>query len=168
MNIVVGESLMHRWRFVRDILTIVAQDFLPPDKGLNLLAMHGSALASEPVNSICLGIADTVSNLYPNVKAASIEGIPDSEALFVSLKREDYVLKYRRVRIVPIMLVAGIHVERDLLGARGSWKTKLEDLGFRCVDTPEIYKDSRMLKGIACYPEFSGYLINRLQRLLAG
>jgi sirohydrochlorin cobaltochelatase len=165
LDIVVGEALMHRWRFVRDILGIVSKDFLPPDKGLNLLAMHGSVLASDPVNSMCLGIADTVSNLYPNVKAASIEGIPDSKALFARLHRENYVLKYSKVRIVPLMLVAGRHVERDLLGARNSWKSELINIGFTDVDTPVIYKDKKVLKGVACYPEFLEYVICRLRKI---
>jgi cobalamin biosynthesis Co2+ chelatase CbiK len=35
-----------------------------------------------------------------------------------------------RARIIPFMYVAGLHIEQDLLGEDGSYKTCLEEIGF--------------------------------------
>ncbi|PIF02918.1 MAG: sirohydrochlorin cobaltochelatase [Desulfococcus sp.] len=43
--------------------------------------------------------------------------------------REVRAAGYRRVRLVPFLLVAGMHFEEDLSGKRNSWKTGFEDAG---------------------------------------
>lgn len=52
LRTIVSESLCHRWPFVREVLDIVSEDFLGPDEGLNLLALHWAPLGADPVNSI--------------------------------------------------------------------------------------------------------------------
>jgi sirohydrochlorin cobaltochelatase len=55
---------------------VLEEDFLAPETGTNLLALHGTPLAADPVNIVYLGLERLVADLYPNVLAASIEGVP--------------------------------------------------------------------------------------------
>lgn len=54
------------------------------------------------------------------------EDYPDRDILIEKIKAEGF----RRVRLVPFMLVAGVHFEDDLAGPEDSWKTAFEDHGF--------------------------------------
>ena len=40
---------------------------------------------------------------------------------------------YGRVRLVPLMLVAGVHFEEDLAGDQSSWKSDFEAFGIEVV-----------------------------------
>lgn len=56
-------------------------------------------------------------------------------------RREDVIrtiLKngYNRVRLVPLMLVAGLHFREDLAGSGDSWKTAFESAGIEVVLEP--------------------------------
>ncbi|MFH0784913.1 MAG: sirohydrochlorin cobaltochelatase, partial [Pseudomonadota bacterium] len=116
LRVFLSETLLHRWDFIRETLGVLEEDFLTPSEGLNLLALHGTPLAADPVNIVYLGLERLVADLYPNVLAASIEGIPDHEAVLAKMKRQELVKKYGRVRIIPMMFFAGMHAEEDLMG----------------------------------------------------
>lgn len=88
LRVFMGETLFHRWEFIAQTLDVLASDFLPPDQGVNLLALHGTPLAADPVNIVYLGLEKLLQDRYPNVLAASIEGIPDHDAVFVRMKKQ--------------------------------------------------------------------------------
>lgn len=54
---------------------------------------------------------------------------PGREMLMDRIKKAGF----RRVRLVPFMLVAGVHFEEDLAGPEDSWKTAFEGLGIDVV-----------------------------------
>ncbi|OQX04854.1 MAG: hypothetical protein BWK76_28190, partial [Desulfobulbaceae bacterium A2] len=95
-----GETLLHRREYVREALAVVERDFLPPDQGCNLLALHGCRLREHPVNDMYLGVARLVADLYPHVLAAGIEGVPDFQAVSAAMVRRGLAAQYRRVRLV--------------------------------------------------------------------
>ena len=161
VRVVLGETLLHRWDFLRETLAVLEEDFLHPDAGTNLLALHGTPLAADPVNIVYLGLERLVADLYPNVLAASIEGVPDHEALFARLRRQGGPREVRRLRILPVMFFAGVHADEDLMGESDSWRTTLEAMGYE-VDSPTC--PGGACKGLAHYPRILDFFMERLER----
>ncbi len=167
LRIIVGETLMHRWQFVKQVLTIIEREFLPDQQGINILALHGSPLAAEPVNTLYLGLEQMVRGLYPNVFAASVEGVPDVDALLARLSRMRQAVSGARARIIPVMFTAGLHVMDDLMGEDESWRTRLETMGFSPVDMPAVeHQGQEYYRGLCWYPEVSDMFAERLERSL--
>lgn len=54
-----------------------------------------------------------------------LEGHPSRQEVIAAVVRSGM----RRVRLLPLMLVAGRHVQEDLAGPEDSWKTSLEEAG---------------------------------------
>ena len=166
LRVFMGETLCHRWAFIRKTLAVMEQDFLPPERGMNLLALHGTPLAADPVNIVYMGVEKLVADRYPHVLAAAVEGIPDPEALFTRMKKERIIDRVKQVRILPMMYFAGMHVRDDLMGEEDSWRACLEEMGFT-VDCPMVEMEGKPLfKGLAFYPEVRGFLAERLKRAL--
>ena len=166
LRVILGETLMHRWHFVRQTLDVVANEFLPADQGLNLLALHGTPLAADPVNIVYLGMERLVEDLYDNVMTASIEGVPDQEAVLRRIRQQNLARQYKNIRIIPMMYLAGLHAEDDLMGERDSWRSSLEEMGFS-VECPQVeLGDRRAYKGLAHYPEITSFFMARLHRSL--
>lgn len=166
LRTIVSETLCHRWDFIREVIDVVSDDFLKPDEGLNLLALHGTPLAADPVNSIYLGLERTVADLYPNVLVASIEGVPDHEGVLKRIESMELYKRYKKVKIIPLMYFAGLHVEEDLMGETDSWREELERQGFRVECTMVSNKDVMYFKGLAYYPQCIDFLIQRISRSL--
>lgn len=166
LRVFLSETLLHRWDFVKEILKAVEPEFLSPEEGWNLLALHGTPLAADPVNIIYLGLERMVADLYPNVMAATVEGVPDHDAFFARLKRDNLAAQCRRIKIIPMMYFAGLHAEKDLMGETNSWKSSLEEIGFT-VECPTVsFKGQSFFKGLAYYPEVTEGFLARLQRTL--
>lgn len=166
LRVFLGETLLHRWDFVKEILESVRSEFLAPEEGWNLLAVHGTPLAADPVNIVYLGFERLLSDMYPNVLSASIEGVPDHEAVFARIGRGNLGDRYNRVKIIPMMYFAGLHAEEDLMGEADSWKSALEAMGFE-VECPSVRVDGNdYYKGLAYYPEVNRGFLDRLSRVL--
>lgn len=166
LRIFLGETLLHRWDFVKEILEAIEPEFLSPGEGCNLLALHGTPLAADPVNVVYLGIERMVGGLYPNVMAATVEGVPNHEAVLARIQRDKLADHYKKIKIIPMMYLAGLHVEDDLMGDEDSWKCALEALGFT-VECPTIsIKGELYFKGLAYYPEVIKGFLSRLQRTI--
>ncbi len=161
-----SETLFHRWDFVKASLSVIEQGFLTAGQGLNILALHGTPLTADPVNIVYLGLEKLVTDLYPNVLAASIEGVPDHEAVLAKIECNKLADKYRTIRIIPVMYFAGMHAEKDLMGTENSWCTRLEEIGFT-VDCPMIEQEGKeFYKGLAHYPQLISFFMDRIQRSL--
>lgn len=168
LRVFLSETLLHRWNFVKETLAVVEAEFLAADEGLNILALHGTPLVADPVNSAYLGIEKLVTDRYPNVLAASIEGVPDHEAVLAGIKRRNLAGQYKRVKIIPMTYLAGMHAEEDLMGTekKDSWRMILESMGF-AVECPMVTHDTGdFFKGLAYYPEVISFFMDRLQRSL--
>lgn len=166
LRVLLSETLFHRWDFVKSSLAVLENEFLSADQGLNILALHGTPLAADPANIVYLGFEKLVTDRYPNVLAASIEGIPDHEAVLAKIERDQLANKYKTARIIPVMYFAGMHAEKDLMGAKNSWRSRLEETGFT-VNCPMIEQEGKeFYKGLAYYPEVLSFFMDRLQRSL--
>jgi sirohydrochlorin cobaltochelatase len=165
LRVLLSETLLHRWDFVKETLAVVETEFLHPDEGLNLLALHGTPLTADPVNIVYLGLEKMVADLYPNVMAASIEGVPDHEAVLTRIKHHN-LSQYHRVKIIPMMYLAGLHAEEDLMGDDNSWRTTLEEMGFAVECATVNHNSKNFFKGLALYPEINTFFMERIKRSL--
>ncbi len=166
LRIFLSETLLHRWDFIHATLDVISEEFLKPEEGLNLLALHGTPLAADPVNIVYLGLDHLVKDLYPNVITASVEGVPDYDAVLRRVTRDRLHKIYSKIKIIPMMYMAGLHVEDDLMGAKHSWRVNFEQLGFE-VECPTIlHEETRYFKGLAFYSEIIEMYMNRLRRTL--
>lgn len=166
LRVFLSETLLHRWDFISETLEVVSKEFLGPDEGMNLLALHGTPLAADPVNIVYMGLDQLVRDLYPNVITASVEGIPDYKAVLERVKRDKYHEAYTKLKIIPMMYIAGLHVEDDLMGEEESWRRDFERLGLE-VECPMVnHEDVRYFKGLAFYPEIVEMYMDRLKRTM--
>ena len=101
----------------------VSADFLTGENQINLLALHGTPLAADPVNMVYLGISHLVSGMYDNVYAATVEGVPNIQSVANQIKKDHARTPFTRIRLIPMMFLAGRHVEKDLMGEKESWRT---------------------------------------------
>jgi len=166
LRVILSETLLHRWNFIEETLAVVEKEFLPPDEGLNILALHGTPLAADPVNIVYLGLERLVVDYYPNVITASIEGIPSHHAVLRRLKRQCLATIYPKIKFIPFMYLAGLHVEEDLMGEGDSWQTSLTFMGFEVQCAMVEYQGKKYFKGLAFYPEINNLLKVRLHRAL--
>ncbi len=167
LRVIVGETLCHRWDNICKLIDILQNDFLPTNEGLNLLAVHGSPIASAPVNISNIGIADLVKDRYPNVITTSLEGIPNADAVFKRIEREQLANKWPRIKIIPMMFQAGHHVKKDLMGNENSWKVKLEKMGFIVEISTIKLKNKTNYKALNHYPQCATFFHNRITTALA-
>ncbi len=92
--------------------------------------------------------------------------MPDHKAVLARIKRDKLTDYYKKIRIIPMMYLAGRHVEDDLMGEENSWKCALEKLGFT-VECPTIsIEGESCFKGLAYYPEVTEGFLSRLQRTM--
>ncbi|HOO33316.1 MAG TPA: sirohydrochlorin cobaltochelatase [Thermotogota bacterium] len=86
---------------------------------------HGT---SHPANSAypCLQSVFMAEG-YDRVYIATVEGYPEFNDILEVLKGKDY----KKVKLIPLMLVAGDHAKNDMAGEEeDSWKSILESEGF--------------------------------------
>ena len=166
LRVFMGETLLHRWDFVLEILETIEPEFLSPEEGYNLLAVHGTPLAADPVNIVYMGLERLLEQRYPNVLSASVEGIPDHRSVIARIERENLVATRKKLKIIPMMYFAGLHAEEDLMGSDGSWRSALEDLGFEVECPTVIHEGQEAYKGLGHYPEVNEGFIDRLKRAL--
>ncbi len=167
LRIIVGETLLHRWEYVEELLDLLAPEFVPPGEGVNVLAVHGTPLTADPVNAVYLGLEHLASHWFPNVLVAAVEGVPGFAALVSRLARQGEAGAGKKARILPLMLVAGLHVAEDLMGGQPeSWRSGLERLGYRVECARFAEQDAGSFAGLGLRPGVRRMFVARLARLL--
>ncbi len=162
LRIIVGETLLHRWHFVEEVLHIISKDFLSPEKGINVVVAHGTPLASDPANIVCMGFDNLLSHRYDNVLFSTIEGIPGREGV---LKKVHVARQGRqRARIIPFMYVAGLHVEEDLIGENNSYRADLKEMGLDVDWVTAGHEGLSFPKSLGFYEEIPHCFLERLRR----
>lgn len=96
-----------------------------------VLVGHGTG---HPADSLYSMMAAILERDYGNVFLGTLEGYPGIEEILLLLKRS----KVEEVRLIPFLLVAGGHVQMDIVGEdRGSWRSILEHEGFKIEIRPK-------------------------------
>ncbi len=168
LRVFLGETLMHRWNFVDEVIEVISEDFLGPDEGVNLLALHGTPLVADPANIAYLGLADLLYNRFGNVFLAALDGIPDFDGICRRLLHHREAGKPVKVRLIPLLYFAGVHAEEDMLGEeKESWRNRLLAGGCHEVECPTVtLKGGEYLKGLGCSARLRQFFFARLDRAL--
>ena len=91
---------------------------------------------------------------YENYYVATIRSYPGLPHVIKALKKHNY----KKVTLIPFMVVAGYHAQQDLLGkAEEAW---------RCVLEREGYEVNSILKGLGEYKEIREIYIGHIQEIL--
>lgn len=155
LRLICCPPLIHCRERMRCVLEIVQKDFFSANEGLNVLAFHGTPRQADTTNVLYQECIDLAQQSYDNVCGATLEGTPDSNSMFDMLKKNDFAQRFRRVRLIPLLYVAGMHVEDDLMGREDSWRERLSEIGFR-VDCLRTYHDGlEMFKSLSDYPQIN-------------
>jgi len=166
LRVILGETLCHRWSFIEAVLEEMSGDFLTGENQINLIALHGTPLAADPVNTIYMGINHLVTGMYDNVYAATVEGVPNIQSVAGRIRRAHAQTPFTRIRLVPMLFLAGIHVQKDLMSDKNSWRTIFEEMGME-VDCPTITcGDQEYFKGLAYRKTCIRFFCQRVQRAL--
>ncbi len=100
---------------------------------------HGS---NHPANSFYPALAYWLQQQDPLLFAGTVEHWPDQESIRFHLFKSGA----KRVYLIPLFTVAGIHAQNDIAGNDPeSWQSSLEQEGFECIP---------VLKGLAEYNTF--------------
>lgn len=146
----IGQPLLSGARDNEHIVSILKKNFesLENDEALILIG-HGTSHYAGDVYSALDYLLKHRG--FPNSFVGSIEGFPDFDTILDDLQKTSY----KKVLLVPFLIVAGVHTRDDIAGDDpNSWKNKLEAAGYqvRCN-----------LKGLGEYPEFRQVLVEHAQ-----
>lgn len=86
-------------------------------------------------------------NGFTNHFMGTVEGLPSFEDAVKRLHEAETAQgrKYKRIRLLPFMLVAGDHANHDMAGENGSWKSVLEEKGY---EVDPVFKGLGEYEGI--------------------
>ena len=88
-----------------------------------VLVGHGT---DHPAWSAYMALEKILRELYgPGFHVGVVEGCPSQEQVAAAISRSGL----HRVRLIPLMLVAGVHFIEDLTEGEGSWKGAFEKAG---------------------------------------
>lgn len=113
-------TLLEEEKYYSEILSSL---HLSQDKNVvNLLVGHGTRVKADEYYGKFL---DYVRNEgYDNLYISTMEGKDDLDSVLPLLK------SYKKVRLIPFMLVSGDHVHNDIIGEEDSYRKLLSDAGF--------------------------------------
>ncbi len=95
-----------------------------PEKEAVLLVGHGTG---HPADSLYSLMVMVLKKDHRNIFLGTLEGFPGLSEMVAELKGS----RAKKVRLLPFLLVAGGHAEKDIAGAgQESWKSALEREGF--------------------------------------
>ena len=112
---------------------------------------HGT---NHPANSFYPALAYWLQQFDPHFFVGTVEHWPDQDTILSQLRK----CGAKRVYLIPLLTVAGIHAHRDIAGEDPeSWKSRLENEGFECVP---------LLKGLVEYDNFTDMWLDQLNSAL--
>ncbi len=167
ITIYTGETMLHRWESVHHVLDTIAADFLPVDKGCNVLVAHGTPTTNTASNIAYLGLDRLVGKRYSNAFVGAVDGILTREDALGPAKK----CEPRLVRFIPFMYVAGNHIMRDIMDEKVidgemSWSKELNEAGVKTEITEFELEGKSYYKGLGFYPEVYGIFIGEIGRAL--
>ena len=128
-SLVLGEPLLANSKDLVSLASSLSCIYQPSDNEALVLFGHGT----NHFANASYGALQTAFRLIErdNVFVGTVEGWPTLDDIISQLKRTSF----KKVCIVPLMLVAGDHALNDMAGNEDSWKTILENQGFevRCI-----------------------------------
>jgi len=124
----VGPSLLNSSNDVAQVATILSADIDPLVP--SVVVVHGSETPS-PFEERLLELAECLESRFPRLVLASLHGRPGPKALE---KVRPWIRSGLSVQFIPLMIVVGTHMHRDVLSGRpGSWRHFLQGAQYECA-----------------------------------
>ena len=135
LRIAVGRALLDDDRDITKVIEAIRDDVVPGVP--NVIACHGNR-RYPMFNRQLVAFAEQVESQYPNVVVCSILGQPGTAKL---ARARSEAARCGRVHFIPLMVVSGVHVMDDVLGAQpDSWKNIVAAKETTCAK-PLGYRD---------------------------
>lgn len=126
------------------VVNQVQENFDRSDDSCLVLVGHGS----DHPNWSCYPALEQMfrEKGCPGVFIGTVEGYPGKEEIIKKIKKTGY----KRVHLVPFMLVTGTHFLEDIQGDEDSWKNFFEDQGLQVSVEPNGLGQKRWVADIFC------------------
>lgn len=146
-----GKSLLFATEDYFNAINALKNQMPQQEEDLAVILMgHG---ATHPANSCYAALQLKLFDEIPNAFIANIEGYPELDDIL------EKISGYKKLILMPFMLVAGDHAINDMAGdEEDSWKNILSEKGYQV----EIY-----MKGLGENPEIRQIYINHINDMLA-
>jgi sirohydrochlorin cobaltochelatase len=92
------------------------------DGSATVLVGHGT---DHPAWSAYPALAEILRSTDANIQIATVEGEPEMAKTVDAVVRSGA----KKVHLMPLMLVAGVHLQEDIAGEEDSWKQAFEEVG---------------------------------------
>ncbi len=107
----------------RAVVKILGTRFSDHEKEAMVLVGHGT---DHPIWSSYVAIYQMFRERFgPKIFMGVVEGYPARKKIVTDVEKSGF----RKIRLIPFMLVAGTHFYEDLAGDKDSWKTAFEEKG---------------------------------------
>jgi sirohydrochlorin cobaltochelatase len=118
---------------------------IPKDPNLAVILVgHGT---DHPAWTAYAALEDIMRKTYgENIFTGVVEGYPDREITLERVKTAGF----RKVCIIPFMLVAGVHFKEDLTGHEDSWQKTFEQAGIKVSIVDHGIGEIDMISDIFC------------------
>ncbi|MBW2345386.1 MAG: sirohydrochlorin cobaltochelatase [Deltaproteobacteria bacterium] len=105
------------------VVEILGTRFPDHEKEAVVLVGHGT---DHPIWSSYVALQHMFREMFgSNIYMGVVEGYPSRKKIVTDVEKSGF----RKVRLVPFMLVAGTHFQEDLTGEKDSWKIAFEEKG---------------------------------------
>lgn len=145
----IGNPLLTRPDDYLALMTILSPFIKKETDQAILVVGHGTSHPTWPVYTALEHMLQTCFG--PHLFVGTVEHYPDTKGLEKKIKDSGY----RKVYMIPLFLVAGLHYRRDMVGdGSDSWKTRLEQVGLEvlCLD-----------KGLGQLPGFGDLICSHIR-----
>lgn len=143
-----GEPLLNTAQDYQRVVSVLGEHF-PKEKDYGVVLMgHGSFCSANA----CYGALDDMfkKNGYDNVHVATIEAYPHIDDVLKQIAPK----KYRKILLMPFMVVAGEHAKEDMIGEKAdSWINKIKYAG---------YEADYILKGLGEYSKIRQIYVDHI------
>ena len=106
----------------RRLADAILANGIPGNDAATVLVGHGT---DHPAWAVYPALEQIIQKAGANIHVATVEGESTMQETIDAVVRTGA----RRVHLVPLMLVAGVHLQEDIAGDEDSWKSAFQDAG---------------------------------------
>lgn len=126
-SVVIGSPLLSDTEDYKKLAEAVVEDNPMAEDEVLMLMGHGTSHYS---NSAYPALEYVFREMgYANILVGTVEGYPT----FKEAKKQLEKTNKKKVTLLPLMIVAGDHANKDMAGEENSWKSRLEQEGYQVV-----------------------------------
>jgi sirohydrochlorin cobaltochelatase len=127
----IGLPLLSSYEDYQQLALVLGADNGFPREEAQVIVGHGT---DHPCWSSYLALEKVLREIYgAGIYVGAMEGAPSQTQVLNSLMNAGV----QKVRLIPLMLVAGMHFYKDLRDAKDSWRAVLEEAGLEVAVDPE-------------------------------